>query len=482
MTDDATLLKEFASQGSETAFAELVGRHVNLVHAAALRQVAGDPGRAQDVTQAVFCELARKAAALRAHPCLAGWLYSTARHIAARLQRADTRRAARETAALAMNETTSAPERESAWREIRPLLDEAMGELGERDREAVILRYFQDRPLSEVGAALRLSDNAARMRVERALERLRHLLSRKGVKSSAALLGAALAANAAGAAPAGLAASVLGPALAGAAAAGAAASTTLTLLHFMTAAHLKTTVATVALIGAAAGLVATHTSNKALRREVETLQAKALELEGAQAGVGRPALGEADSRELARLRGQVTELARLRGDVTLLKRQLADAQAAAATRIQSPRTPAEPPLTQEQRDELSKNLSMAKLSLTRVWGGALLGYAMKHGKMPQDIFEAQEHLPEIPAEVEFLIGLASPSDFEMMFRGSLADLKSPERTIILKEKEAFNHRADGRSSRTYLFADGHSEIYTPPNGDFETWEKARLFAPPGEGQ
>lgn len=206
MNDDAQLLREFAETGAESAFAELVRRHVDLVHSAARRQVAGDTHRAEEVTQAVFVELARQAKRLSTHRSLAGWLYTTARHLAARNQRAEQRRILRETAAQPMNAPD--PDTPPAWEELRPLLDETMHRLSATDREAVILRFFQNRPLAQVGQALGVGENAARMRVDRALERLRRELARRGVRSTAAALSLALSAHAVTTAPATLAATV----------------------------------------------------------------------------------------------------------------------------------------------------------------------------------------------------------------------------------------------------------------------------------
>jgi len=206
MNDDACLLHEFANSGSEAAFAELVRRHLDLVHSAARRQVAGDVHRAEEVTQAVFVELARQANRLTGHRSLAGWLYTTARFVAARAQRAEQRRGLRETAVHPMNETDS--EAALAWEDLRPLLDEVMCRLPSADREAVVLRYFQNRPLAQVGHALGVGENAARMRVSRALERLRRELARRGIRSTAAALSMALSAHAVAPAPTGLAAIV----------------------------------------------------------------------------------------------------------------------------------------------------------------------------------------------------------------------------------------------------------------------------------
>lgn len=471
MSTDASLLERFVEEHSEAAFAELVHRHVDLVHSAALRQVAGDAHKAQDVTQAVFGELARKASGLVGHRCLAGWLYTTARHIASRLQRTEARRAARENASLAMKDSSTDPESEAIWHEIGPVLDEAMQELGEKDREAVILRYFQSKPLSEIGTALRLNENAARMRVERALEKLRRHLSRKGIKSSASLLGTALAANAVSTAPSSLAAVVVGPALAGAA---SAAPTMLSILHFMTVSQLKTTIAAVAILGTTTGLIVSHRTNHKLHEQVESLRVEASDVEQLRTDNKRLGQLEIDQAELDRLRGQSSELLRLRGEVGRLKQQLASIPTPALPQPTAPKV-METALTDEQRRETAKNLGMAKMTLTRVWGTALLAYAAANGKFPEQLAEVQDYLPAIPEEVNFLLGLSSPSDFELVFHGSLSDVKHPERTIIMREKEPFNFQEDGTASRTYLFADGHSEVHNARNGDFESWERQRLL-------
>src|SRR5687767_9258747 len=149
MNDDASLIAAFAANGSEQAFAQLVDRHIALVYSAALRQLGGDAHRAQDATQVVFCELAARAGRLKHHASLAGWLYSTSRFVAARLRRSEERRKGRETRFTMSNVADEEPE--NAWREIEPFIDEAMNELAERDRQAVILRFFQNQPLSSVG-------------------------------------------------------------------------------------------------------------------------------------------------------------------------------------------------------------------------------------------------------------------------------------------------------------------------------------------
>ncbi len=162
MNEDAELLGRYASEHSESAFIELIRRHVNLVYSAALRLACGDTHRAEDVTQQVFSELARQAQRLRKHPALDGWLYTTTRLLALRAHRTEQRRKAREQAANAMNELLRIPAPEPAWDDLFPVLDEAMHKLGEKDRVAVLLRYFQNKSLKEVGTMLGLSENAER--------------------------------------------------------------------------------------------------------------------------------------------------------------------------------------------------------------------------------------------------------------------------------------------------------------------------------
>ena len=144
-SDDIALLKEYAESGSETAFTALVGRHVNLVYSAALRSV-GDTHAAQEIAQAVFIILARKAGQLSQHTVLSGWLYQTARLTAANYLRGEIRRQHREQEAY-MQSILDQPDGE-AWRQIAPLLDDAMGRLGEKDRNAIVLRFFENKSLA----------------------------------------------------------------------------------------------------------------------------------------------------------------------------------------------------------------------------------------------------------------------------------------------------------------------------------------------
>lgn len=215
MPDDS--LRQYTDHQDEAAFARFVAAHVDLVYSAALRQMGGDGHLAEDVCQAVFTSAARHAPTLAAHPNVMGWLYTTTRNEAARQLRALLRRRRRETAA-ALETETSAPAQAIDWEQVRPILDAAMHALGERDRQAVLLRFFAGKPFAQIGTVLGLSEDAARKRVERGLSRLRDTLAARGVTSTTAALGALLTDQAVGAAPPAFAARLAAASLAGKAA------------------------------------------------------------------------------------------------------------------------------------------------------------------------------------------------------------------------------------------------------------------------
>ena len=198
--DDMALVREYAQSGSDSAFAQIVSRHLNLVYSAAFRQVR-DPHLAQEITQAVFIVLARKAASLGPGIIVSGWLQRTTVYVAANALQAEFRRQRREKEAsvqgLLQNENS-----ESVWRNMFPLLDEALARLRQTDRDALVLRYFENRSLQEVATALGMQERAAQKRVFRSLEKVRSFFLKRGVSVSAAAIAGAVSANSVQAAPA----------------------------------------------------------------------------------------------------------------------------------------------------------------------------------------------------------------------------------------------------------------------------------------
>lgn len=234
MTEETQLMAEFAASRSERAFAAIVNLHLNLVFGTALRQT-GDRGAAEEITQNVFLALAAKAPALRAEKTVAGWLYRTTLNQSRQRVRADLRRQNREAAAALLQD--KALQGDSIWASVLPLLDEALLDLPEKDRLAVVLHYIEQRPHREIGALLGVGEDAARKRVHRVLDQLTAWFQKRGFALSSGSLAAALSIPAPQSASAGLAASIA----AGAAAAASPALVSSTLLFLMTSTQWKIT-------------------------------------------------------------------------------------------------------------------------------------------------------------------------------------------------------------------------------------------------
>ncbi|HUZ07968.1 MAG TPA: sigma-70 family RNA polymerase sigma factor, partial [Candidatus Paceibacterota bacterium] len=226
MNDDLALLRDYARNNSEAAFAAVVSHHVNLVYSVALRQVR-DAQLADDITQAVFIILARKADSFGDKTILPGWLCRTARYASANALTIQRRRQQREQEAFMQSQFDSGTgfqpvvETEAEmWNQIAPLLDGAMEKLGQKDHDALVLRFFENRNFAEVGAALGASEDAAKMRVNRALEKLRKFFTKRGVDSTASVIAETISTHSVQAAPVGLAKTISAVAIAKGAAAG----------------------------------------------------------------------------------------------------------------------------------------------------------------------------------------------------------------------------------------------------------------------
>lgn len=324
--NDRDLLKTYAETKSEEAFAELVRKHIDLVFSAALRQVGGDVHLAQDVTQSVFNDLARKAGSLSARVVLAGWLYTSARYAAARIVRTEQRRRLRERESQFMNEpsTNDVP---PDWEQLETALDEAMLDLKESDRNAILLRYFQGSSFEDVRQKIGVSSDGARMRVDRAIEKLRKSLAKRGVISTGAGLAILLAEQSVTAAPAGLAAVVSSSAIGAAATTGISA----TIVQFMAMTKLQAGVVAVAFAALSVPLILQHQTNDRLGKANQALTHRNIEVEAEIAPL---------KQEIGRLNGLVAqnatkgnpsnEVFQLRGEVARLREEARQAKVSAA--------------------------------------------------------------------------------------------------------------------------------------------------------
>lgn len=309
MTDDAALLRRYLD-GSDVAFAELVRCHIGAVYGTALRLVAGDAHLADDVTQKVFTGLARKASSLVDRPVLIGWLYLSTQYEAAKAVRSEQRWRNREQKAQVMNEIENQGAPEPDWSALRPVIDSAMRDLKEGDRDALLLRFFQSRTLAEVGEALGLSENAARMRVDRALEKLHGMLVRRGIKSTGAAIGAVLAGQLVTAAPASLAATVTTTALAG------AATATGATIIFMGMTKIQMGVAAAIVVAGGSALWSQRETGSKLQAENSALVQQTAEISMLRSENARL---EAGSQRVAILRRQAGELGALRSEEAQLR-------------------------------------------------------------------------------------------------------------------------------------------------------------------
>ncbi|HYD84611.1 MAG TPA: sigma-70 family RNA polymerase sigma factor, partial [Opitutus sp.] len=272
MLTDAELLHRYVDHRDQRAFIELVQRHFELVYGAALRRTGGRTHLAAEIAQSVFTDLARKAATLRQHPTLVGWLYRSARYAANLALRAESRRDKLAQALTAMPDTSSPSDSAVDWERIRPLIDGAMDQLKERDREVMLLRHFSGLSFADVGSRLNIAENTARMRHERALGKLEAHLRVRGVTSTTAALSLLLANASFATAPAGLAASVSSAVLASApalAASAVSASVTTFIMHKLTVPIVFTVLAS----GLTVAVVSQHRKTSQLETTIAALRA-----------------------------------------------------------------------------------------------------------------------------------------------------------------------------------------------------------------
>ena len=462
MTDQRKWLAEYAANGSEEAFRELVTHYLNFVYSTAVRLMNGDTHRAEDIAQTVFADLARRAATVSQDALLGGWLHRRTCHVAATTMRSERRRQNRERQAAEMN--IQPDHREASFEQIAPVLDEAINQLGAEDRAAITLRFFEGRDLHSVGEALGSNADAAQKRVTRAVAKLRGLLARRGVTASGAALAAFLSAQAVTAAPVGLAASISSAALAGAATGGAV---TLTLIKLMTMAKLKIALGVAVAAGVGTTLVLEHQAltklraeNQALQQQVEqlTLQVEAHPRpSNLAAQADNPAsLGQKQLQELNRLRGTIGALRPPTNE--LAKLRAANRQLRAATH--EPLEPEDPAEAEFKKQTEERNIHLKQLGLSfRI-------FASEHNDQFPDSFEQIASQTDAAHQASFLD--FATNNFEIVYRGKVDSV--PGETIVCREKQA-RRSPNGEWVKVYGYADGTTQIHTEPDDNFDAYEK-----------
>ena len=473
MMDDKQLLHAYARERSESAFGELVTRHIDFVYSTALRVVNGDSHLAQDVAQTVFIELAREARSLPGGVGLAGWLHHHTCYTAAKAVRTERRRKTREETAMEMRalDDNTRPE----WELVAPYLDESLDQLNPADRDALVLRFLKQQDFRAVGEALGISDDAARKRVDRALEKLHVLLKRRGATLSAAALGTALATEAVTAAPAGLAASIASSALAGTT---ASPGLVATLLKVTTLTKAQVSfLGTLILAGAVASLTIQQRAHATLQAQGELLGRQSDELARRQAEHERLV-------DLVRAGGSaantVEDLTRLRDEVASLRKEINGLALSPEERRRLQAQTAQAPAARSsilERMEEDKRGGIARLNYTRKWLIAFRAYADHNdGRFPSSFDEARPYLPAQTGEETNL----STDQFQILYWGPVTNIANPDRVVILREKQP-RPSYKGGWTRTHAFLDGHSEVSFSPDGNFDAWEKQKIFLPtPGQ--
>ncbi len=468
---DFELLQDYTGRKSEEAFGALVKRHLNLVYSVALSRVR-DEAAAKDIAQIVFTVLAEKAGRLSEKVVLSGWLFQVTAHACQDFKRSEARRKKWESEAMQQDAREKGPEG-FELRDVARLISSALGDLGTAERDAILLRFFDGHDFRQVGERLGVSEAAAKMRVSRGLEKLRRLLEKRGVTVSEAALSGALPLIMQPA-PAGVAAAIQAGAMAQAGMSASNAAVLKGVLKTMAWTKVKTGVVSAILAAAViTPFVVRHEAQARVREQDLTARGQAEQLAAAKAENERLAnlaanseLSKEQARDLATLRRETASLQKQTADVPQLQAENRRLKAA----LNKPRTPLQ--IAEDGR---------TKAGYGKNWVIAFYKYAEKHGdEFPTNFDMASAFRARMSGQETNV----SPDQFEIVYQGKLGAITNRSQVIVLREREAWQTPANGNRpakwAKVYSFADGHSEIHSELENNFDDYEQKHII--PAEGQ
>jgi RNA polymerase sigma factor (sigma-70 family) len=459
--DAMSLLAEYSRKGSEIAFREIVERYLDLVYSTALRMVGSDTHRARDISQIVFLDLARKASQISPNVMLGGWLHRHTCFVALNIIRKERRRQIHEQQAVEMNTLNDT----SDYSALAPVLDQAINELEESDRTAVLLRFFEQCDFRSVGQQMGTTEDAARMRVNRALERLHAILKHHGITTAGATLAVFLTANAIHAAPVGLAATIsLAVGSATAAVTTAAATSKIIIMTTIQ----KITVGTVLIAMLGISVFEAQQASTA-RADLETLRST---LPQVQELARRRNVADT---ELVALRLENTELKLSSNELGRIRAELRDLRQKAAEHPQPNTRIAEaeqPPVDEAESARQIDELVAGKEIIIRTWLKAFFDYAKEHnGDCPPTFDDARKYLPSTASDIS-----NTGTQFELLYHGSLDEVKDND-IIVFREKNLWQH-IGGKWGRFYGIANGSPQYCSSSDksfsGSFDQYENEHL--------
>ena len=464
---DFELLQEYALKGSEDAFKSVVERYLDLVYSVALLQLANEAA-AKDIVQVVFAALARKAGDLPEKVVLSGWLYQVTTHACHDLRRAETRRKKWEKKAMQEHLIQSDAGDGFESSEITPLISTVLGTLTAVERDAILLRYIEGQEFRQVGLRLGVSEAAAKKRVARGLERLRHRLQKNGVTvSSGALCG--FLPQMIHPAPAGIGALVK---------AGAALHPMLSPAHTallkgvlkaMTWTKTKIAiVSTVVIASLVTPLVLQHQAQTLLRNQDEVFQRQTGQLAQLKSENERLAglaanssLSSDQSRDLERLRAEIGPLQQQSNEVARIRQENRRLQ----TALEKPRTPIQIKEEMLAKADYSRNLIIAAFQFA----------GTNQGQFPESLDLAAGLLPD-RSRTQTSVAM---DQFEIVYRGSPGSLTNPADTIVIREKQPWQTTPTpdpkGDWKKYYGYGDGSIRLYQQPDNNFDDYEKQHMI-------